>query len=59
MGEKTSNGRGTVDPRVEGFISRWQGRQGGQERANLPDIGKKLGEPRRMGAQVSDNVFAV
>jgi SAM-dependent methyltransferase len=34
MGEKTSNGRGTVDPRVEGFISRWQGREGGQERAN-------------------------
>jgi len=34
MGEKTSNGRATVDPRVEGFISRWQGREGGQERAN-------------------------
>jgi hypothetical protein len=31
--------------------------QAEQPMSDLPDIGKMLGEPRRMGAQVSDKVL--
>jgi hypothetical protein len=49
MGEKTSNGQGQVNPHVEAFILRWQGREGGQERANyalfLTELCDLLGLP--------------
>jgi hypothetical protein len=40
-----------------GTKRRKRGRKAEQPMSGLPDIGKKLGEPRRMGAQVSDKVL--
>jgi hypothetical protein len=49
MGGKSSNGREALDTHVERFISRWQGREGGQERANyalfLTELCDLLGLP--------------